>query len=162
MVVYIDGACRSNGTPSAKSSYGIYFGEGSPYNSAGLIESSIPQTSTRAEIEALKHALDIIEDITDKDLRLQHIKIATDSSYLVDAMSTHIYKWIENGGQGSRGKIRHFDRLKEIHRKLDYMEYGDEGGREVEFWLIPREMNREADGLANAALDQMEACSTSH
>jgi ribonuclease HI len=38
----------------------------------------------------------------------------------------------------------------------DYMEYSDEGGgREVQFWHVPREMNREADQLANGALDEL-------
>jgi len=33
------------------------------------------------------------------------------------------------------------------------MEYSDDGGREVQFWHIPRELNREADALANRAFD---------
>jgi len=53
LVVHIDGACRGNGTPTARPSYGVFFGEGSPYNTYGLLPSNLPQTSTRAEIEAL-------------------------------------------------------------------------------------------------------------
>jgi ribonuclease HI len=35
------------------------------------------------------------------------------------------------------------------------MEYSDEaGGREVQFWHVPRDRNREADALANMALDE--------
>jgi ribonuclease HI len=50
MVVYIDGACRNNGSPTARASYGVYFGPDSPHNCYGLLPDSSPQTSTRAEI----------------------------------------------------------------------------------------------------------------
>lgn len=143
MVVYIDGACRNNGTSSARASYGVFFGPGSPYNNHGLLPSSLPQTSTRAEIEALAQALSIISEITANDFSLSEIKIATDSNFLVDAMSKWIEGWIENDGIGSNGtQVAHFDTLKQLHEKLDHMEYSDDGGVEVHFWHIPRELNR--------------------
>jgi len=57
---------------------------------------------------------------------------------------------------GSNGRaVAHFQVLKHLHDTLDHMEYSDEaGGREVQFWHVPREMNREADALANKALDE--------
>lgn len=66
--------------------------------------------------------------------------------------------WIENNGIGASGRrVAHFDILKKLHEKLDYMEFSDDGGgREVQFWHIPRERNREADALANRALDEAE------
>jgi ribonuclease HI len=91
MVVYIDGACRNNGNPTARASYGVYFGLNSSYSTHGLLPNSLPQTSTRVEIEALVQAIQIVQDITDRDLSLTTIKIATDSSFLVDAMS----QWID-------------------------------------------------------------------
>ncbi|KAI9687158.1 MAG: hypothetical protein M1822_002569 [Bathelium mastoideum] len=154
MVVYIDRACRNNGRPSAKASYGIWFGSESKHNVCGLIDSSIPQTSTRAEIEALSKALETIREICAKDFALTEIKIATDSSFLVNAFSLWIETWIEDNGLGSDGQpIKHFERLKEIHDVLDEMEYGDDGGIGCEFWEIPRDDNGEADALANSALD---------
>ena len=154
IVVNIDGACRDNGKPSARASYGVYFGPGSRYNSSGRLESSIPQTSTRAEIEALSKCLDTIREITDKDFKLSEIKIVTDSKYLVDSFTRWIEDWAENDGCSEQGKkIAHFDTLHAIHKRLDEMEYGDDGGIECQFWLQPRELNREADALANAALD---------
>jgi ribonuclease HI len=154
MVVYIDGACRGNGTTHARSSYGVFFGPGSPYNDNGLVGIGMPQTSTRAEIEALAEALKIIRRICSADYILQRIKIATDSSYLVDAMSKHVEGWIERGGLSSRGKVvAHYDRLKELHELLDEMEYGDDGGIVVQFWHIERSMNENADSLANGALN---------
>jgi ribonuclease HI len=154
LVVHIDGACRGNGTPGARASYGVYFGPSSPHNAYGILSSSTPQTSTRAEIEALSHALEIICRITDGDYALSRIKIATDSSFLVNAMSRWIEGWIEDGGVGSNGKqVAHYQVLKRLHEKLDYMEYSDDGGRYVKFWLVGREMNRDADALANMAFE---------
>jgi ribonuclease HI len=156
LVVHIDGACRGNGTPAAKASYGVYFGPGSSFNTYGLVPSSDPQTSTRAEIEALKQALGVICGITDKVFKLMYIKIATDSSFLVNAMSRWMERWIEDGGIGSNGKeVARFVYLKAMHEKLYHMEYSDDGGREVQFWHVPRERNSEADQLANKALDEL-------
>jgi len=156
LVVFIDGACRNNGQPTARASWGAYFGPNSSYNTYGLLYDFLPQTSTRAEIEAFHRALIIIRKITDADLKLSRIKIATDSSFLVNAMSQWMERWIENDGVGSNGRpVAHFKVLKDLHDTLDHMEYSDEaGGREVQFWHVPREMNREADALANKALDE--------
>ncbi|KKY20717.1 hypothetical protein UCDDS831_g04493 [Diplodia seriata] len=154
VVIRIDGACRGNGTPAAKASYGIYVGPNSRYNTHGLLPASLPQTSTRAEVEALHHSLDVIDNITKQDFKLSRIKVASDSDFLVKAMSQRIEGWIENGGYGSSGsRVAHFDRLEQLHKRLDEMEYGDDGGIEVQFWHIPRELNHAADSLANAALD---------
>ena len=88
-------------------------------------------TSTRAEIEALARALEAIKRICDTDFKLTQIKIATDSKFLVDAMARWIEGWLESGGVGASGKkVEHYERLKELHEKLDYMEYSDDGGIE--------------------------------
>lgn len=154
LVVYIDGACRGNGTPQARASYGVYFGPGSPYNTNGLLPTAVPQSSTRAEIEALAAALKVIREVCGNDFRLVYIKIATDSKFLVDAMALHVEGWIESGGVGSRGReVAHYDRMKELHELLDDMEFGDDGGMYVQFWHVDRSVNEGADALANAALD---------
>jgi hypothetical protein len=31
----------------------------------------------------------------------------------------------------------------------------EDGGREVQFWQVPRQVNREADALADRALDEL-------
>ncbi|GME24180.1 Ribonuclease H1 [Neofusicoccum parvum] len=153
VVIHIDGACRGNGTPAARASYGVYVGPDSRHNTSGLLEPSLPQTSTRAEIEALARALDVIHAITMSDFKLSQIKVATDSSFLVNAMAVWMDGWLANGGVSSRGgRVAHFERLRQLNERLDEMEYGDDGGIEVQFWHVPREMNREADALANTAL----------
>jgi ribonuclease HI len=153
-VIRIDGACRDNGKPTARASWGVFVGPGSRYNACGRLEADLPQTSSRAEIEALSHALDAVRNITKNDYSLSEVKIASDSEYLVNAMSRWIEGWIEGGGLGSRRRpVAHFGKLKAIHEKLDEMEYGDDGGIHVQFWHVPREKNQEADALANEALD---------
>lgn len=154
-VVYIDGACRNNGTPSAQGSWGVYFGPGSRYNRCGLLSPNLPQTNSRAEIEALVQALEIIHEITKADYSLTMIKIATDSEYLANAMSLWIEDWIENDGINAKGRqVAHFETLKALHERLEDMTYGDDGGLEIMFWPIPREENTGADKLANEAFEQ--------
>jgi len=154
LVVHIDGACRNNGKPNARAAYGVYFGPNSKYNTSGLLSSATPQTSTRAEIEALVRAIDIIKEITDGDMSTSEIKIATDSSYLVNAIALWMDDWKENEGCNDDGKpVAHFDVLKDICSTLDHMEYSDDGGIECQMWLIPREENFAADRLANSAFN---------
>ncbi|KAI4686589.1 uncharacterized protein J4E84_005870 [Alternaria hordeiaustralica] len=156
LVVFIDGACRNNGRPTARASYGVYFGPDSPFNTWGLLDESQPQTSTRAEIEALIQALLSICVIMHFDRTLCRIRIATDSSFLVKALSQWMEGWMERGGVGSNGsQVAHFKIMKQLYDELNSWEDKDEWGvREIQLWHVPREMNREADALANKALDE--------
>ncbi|KAK2030036.1 ribonuclease H-like protein [Colletotrichum zoysiae] len=152
LVVYIDGACRDAGTPSARGSFAVYFGPGSRHNRRGLLAPALPQTCARAEIEALAQALSALREVTARDRSLTNIKIATGSEYLANAMSLWIGDWIENEGTNARGhRVAHFETLRELHEQLDDMTYGDDGGLEVMFWSIPRGENQEAERLANEA-----------
>ena len=78
MVVYIYGAC-DNRASNPRASYGAYFGPNSAYNTSGLLQAEAPQTSARAEIEALAAALKVIKRICNDDLILRQIKIATET-----------------------------------------------------------------------------------
>lgn len=161
VVVSIDGACRGNGTRSARAAWGVYFGPQSPHNSCGMLDKSLAQTSTRAEIEALSRALDIIRNDVSRDFSLQHYYIRTDSSYLANTFSEWIRSWIQNGGKNFKGKRpAHFGILRAIHERLDDMTYGDDGGMQFKFWHVPREENKEADALANEAFDKEAGAST--
>jgi ribonuclease HI len=155
MVVYIAVACRSNGGPEARASYGIYFGPKSRYNGRGLLHYSSPQTSTRAEIVALKQALGAISTICANDHWLKHIKIATDSEFLFNVITNWIYQWVDDNGVKSDGTlVMHFELLKDIHEQWDHMRSSDGGGIQCQLWKVDRERNREADALANSALDR--------
>ena len=56
--VYTDGACRGNGTPTARASIGVYFGPGDSRNIHALVEGR--QTNNVAEVTAILRALDVI------------------------------------------------------------------------------------------------------
>ena len=45
MDVYIDGACKNNGKPSAKASFGIFWEKNSTRNSSGLVPETYKQTN---------------------------------------------------------------------------------------------------------------------
>lgn len=155
VVVSIDGACRGNGTPNARAAWGVYFGAQSPHNASGVLEAALPQTSTRAEIEALSQALRIIREAISGDYSMTQYRIRTDSDFLVRAMSEWIEGWIEDDGRNAQGRpVAHYRVLKDIHERLDDMTYGDDGGMDFKFWHVPREQNREADALANQALNR--------
>lgn len=98
LVVSIDGACRDNGTPAARASWAVFFGQCSRFNSSGRLSPSCPQTSSRAEIEALARALDAIKDVCRGDMTLQEIRIRSDSEYVCQAMSIWVEGWIEDHG----------------------------------------------------------------
>lgn len=152
LVINIDGACRNNGTPRARASYGVYVGSGSQFNASGRLSRDLPQTSTRAEIEALWRALHVAQDITRRERSITRVRIACDSEYLVDAMVFRIWDWITNRGYTNSGRpVAHFGRLVDIHEKLD--ELKNDHGVKVKLWRLPREFNRDADALANRALD---------
>lgn len=88
VVVSIDGACRDNGRPAARASWGVFLGPGSRYNDCGLLRRGVPQTSSRAEIEALAQALEIVWEFTRTDMRLTQVLIRSDSEYLCQGWSS--------------------------------------------------------------------------
>ncbi|KAF2135315.1 uncharacterized protein K452DRAFT_333212, partial [Aplosporella prunicola CBS 121167] len=157
LVIHLHGACHGNGklNSNAKASYGIYLGPGSRYNTEELLPSSLPQTSTCADVYGLAHALEIVKNIAKDDARLERVKIATDSRFLIQAMTEWMNMWIEHKGFTPQGRpVAHFETLRNLHDSLNYLESA-EGGYEVQFWHVPREMNKEAYALAYAALDDV-------
>ncbi|KAJ9602157.1 hypothetical protein H2200_013277 [Cladophialophora chaetospira] len=155
IVIAIDGACRGNGSPGARASYGLYFGPDSPRNDYGCLEASASHTNQAAEIRAAIEAINAAQRIMYKQGFRRDptnlIVLQTDSSYLVHSIDRHIYKWRENDFTNSRGRAV---ANGEAFNTLDHLIYGLETkGIQVQFWLLPRELNQNADRLANMALD---------
>ncbi|KAF4450041.1 ribonuclease H-like protein [Fusarium austroafricanum] len=154
VVIHINGACRRNGSRSARGSWGVYFGPDSSLNWSGLLPSDAPQTSNFAEIWALQKAVDAIRDDILPDKSLSQVFIASDSSYLVKAFTEYMEHWLDNGGYNARGeRVAHWPLIKDIHYDLDYMTWGRDA-LDIKFWHVPREMNQGADKLANRAFDR--------
>ncbi|KAK7951091.1 uncharacterized protein PG986_006819 [Apiospora aurea] len=174
LIIAVDGACPGNGSPKAtRSGGGIYFGDGMPTNTTCCDYKSnlafsvpdhpkYPHTSQRAELHAaigalikarfyVKHGRQYrCGDKCAKPCAVKHIVLKTDSAYLVDGITRHIQSWRYNGWRKSNGKeVRNRWLWAWLEGLVE--EYKAEGVG-VDFWKVPRELNREADKLANIGL----------
>jgi ribonuclease HI len=149
-VIFIDGACRNNGTYNARASIGIFFGPGCERNYGEELPDDLPATNQVAELYAATTA---IQDTIDHegDRKLCKLLIVTDSKYVVDGISDWIWKWKRNGWKTSNGTaVTNRDGFEELDRLVKQLEAKD---TDVWFWHVPRALNREADRLAKEALD---------
>ena len=158
LVVAIDGVCREDGEPGVKGAYGVYFAPASALNSNGLLplldggggsDSGVP-TSQKAELYALSKALDAVEQKF-VSIMVSRLVIITDSMYLIDGLTKHVWEWEYNGYVDEKGiPVVNGKTFKELHRRIGKLE---RDGKDVCFWAVEREWNAGADELANAALE---------
>ena len=159
--VAIDGACRDNGATGARSSYGVFFAESSPYNLSSIIQGS-SHSSQKAELRACMMALrkvekirDPLEIVDDEPYSLKKVVLKSDSEYVVKGITKWLPKWKKNGFRTARGSsVVNAKLFKDIDAQIDLL---DELGVRCLFWLVPRGENQEADRLANRALDEAGA-----
>ncbi|KAK3323086.1 ribonuclease H-like domain-containing protein [Apodospora peruviana] len=164
LVIYVDGGCRGDEFSSnARAAYGVFAGPGSRYNRADLVakkKNKLEQTSTRAEIEALSRGVDVVRQIMLRKAYVKDVYIATDSEYLVKAMTEWMPKWLKSGGRRADdgGEVAHFSLLVDIFLRLNAIYYaagGEKGqGKPVKLWHVPREQNVEANRLVDQILDE--------
>jgi ribonuclease HI len=77
--------------------------------------------------------------------------IATDSAYLVNSLTSYVYKWRGNGYRAATGDlVVNRDLFSRIDDKLNAMELGRQK-IPVLFWKVDRSENEEADELAKDA-----------
>ncbi|CAC5385436.1 rnhA [Mytilus coruscus] len=91
MEVYIDGACKNNGKPLAKASYGIFWEPNNIKNINGPVPESYKQTNNTGELYAAVKCLQQIHDN-----QISNINIKTDSEYLVRGITSDIVYWKSN------------------------------------------------------------------
>lgn len=89
--VFIDGACKNNGKPCARASYGIFWGDNDSRNGANLIPENEKQTNNTSELTA---AIKCLEQV--KELNIQTIAIKSDSEYLIRGITSDILFWKDN------------------------------------------------------------------
>lgn len=83
--------------------------------------------------------------------KLRRVVIRADSKYLVNAMTDWIFKWEDNGYLNARGlPVTNGGLFRELALAV---EDSNDDDVDVQFWHVPRELNGEADCLANAALN---------
>lgn len=95
--VYVDGSCLDNGKVTAAAGIGVFFGRQHPLNVSGLVEGR--QTNNAAEIQA---ALQAVQAAHRAGVR--HLKIFTDSQFLVNSMTKWLTGWKQKGWRLTSGK----------------------------------------------------------
>ena len=72
-----------------------------------------------------------------------------DSAYVHNSMVSWVDRWLWNGWQAStEGTVTNFRFFKELHERICEFE---QNGMPVQFWLVERAQNDDADRLANQA-----------
>ncbi len=136
IVIYTDGGSRGNPGPSAIgvvfcNEKGQYFKKYSEYLGDDL-------TNNEAEYQAVVFALQKFRALFGKKLaKSSDVEIKSDSELMIKQLKGE-YKVLEPNIQTLF--------LKVWNLKIDF--------KKIKFSLIPREKNKEADALANMALDQ--------
>ncbi|CAK5269049.1 unnamed protein product [Mycena citricolor] len=146
IIVQVDGACSGNGRPEARAGVGIYFGPGSVENVSRRIDGR--QTSNHAEVRAALEAMKKLTEMFDNDrlLLVRRMVLLVDSSHVFRAMTEWIFSWRENGWRTSGGaEVKNKACFQELDRIVTAYE---SHGFAVQFWLVRREFNKEADLLA--------------
>ncbi|XP_071452204.1 ribonuclease H1 isoform X2 [Hetaerina americana] len=114
--VYTDGACSKNGFKGAQAGIGVWFGDGHSLNISEPVKGRI--TNNSAEIEAATAAIEAAHAAGIKKLKLY-----TDSSFLISAITSWIKKWEKNGWKTANGDpVKNKEELillKKAHIKLD-------------------------------------------
>ncbi|GET85891.1 ribonuclease H1, putative [Leishmania tarentolae] len=141
-VVYVDGACRHNGTSQARAGYGGYYGSlADPRNFSCPVPLTESQTNNRGEVRAVIHAIvqafidagapaDALEathlvdpsawTLGDLTRPLPHLTIYTDSRYVIDGLTRYAKKWVLNGFVLSTKKpVQNQDLWKQLIRLRD-------------------------------------------
>jgi ribonuclease HI len=81
-----------------------------------------------------------------------HVIIKADSEYLVKGMTQWILKWEKNGFTIANGtEVVNRKLFEQCQIEVNELE---ERGVILQFWDIKRKWNKEADDLANTALDE--------
>jgi ribonuclease HI len=154
LIISIHGACRGNGTSSARGAYSVFFGKGSRYNESGLLPETERQGSNAAIVFAAKRALEIVEDRVAHDLGvLEEVIIKTHSSYLTQSMIEDVWDWEKSGYMGTDGKkVRNRFLIEKLHHMIEEAAGPHAvGGYLTKFWLVKAEENGEGIPLAEQA-----------
>jgi ribonuclease HI len=173
LVVFVDGACSSNGAMDAKGGVGVHFGSASKYNLSEGLTLQGKATNQRAELHAIARALELVREkvmpqrklevraaVSGRDAEgirdLVHTRliITTDSSFAVEGMCSHFKGWTYNGAKDAlvnkkKKVLENSDGFLRIKREVDALSMI---GVRVVYYHVGREENLEADRLAKAAI----------
>ncbi|ODV76690.1 uncharacterized protein CANTADRAFT_58064 [Suhomyces tanzawaensis NRRL Y-17324] len=162
--IYVDGACRGNGKDSnPPSGYGVYYGANLEKNAAiplsRVDKSGARPTNQRAELYAMKHAL---EDINKELANGGSTKytIHTDSQYTQKSLNEWSNTWSRNGWKNSKGQpVANSDIIKDSLKLLNdvNLKYQEKGWGKIDIAYVKGHAgnhgNEQADRLANLGAD---------
>jgi ribonuclease HI len=157
LVVSICGALSTSDT-KPRSSIGVFFGRQNKKNLSIELDGE-KHTAQTAELKACLEGLTRtfvlhtnwqIEPPKNEACHPLHtLVVKSDSEYVVKGATEWLPKWKENGWKKSSGQpVANAELWRIIDAILKQLEYDIK----VQFWLVPREMNQIATGMAKAAL----------
>lgn len=145
LMIWCDGACKGNGTASARSSIGLYLGPGHEANEGQLVPPDYPQTNQTAELWAVNQALRLGRHLAQKH-GLTQIVIASDSEYVCAGLT----KWVEQWRRNDFSNVHNGMFFHHLDTTIDEIKL--ESGIQTKLWKIKREFNQFADALAKGVL----------
>ncbi|KAJ8071502.1 hypothetical protein OCU04_001822 [Sclerotinia nivalis] len=160
LVVAADGACPHNGTCLAtKSSFGLFFGPGSPINTYDLIARPPGErhTNNYAEFTSVLHALELVKHhitlrkwIIERTKKIKHmVIIIIDSKFVENCLTRWIQVWLKNGFRTFDGRpVANKDLILRTQQMIELLS----NDVDVRLWRVRRKQNKNADGLAKRAL----------
>ncbi|EGW30553.1 uncharacterized protein SPAPADRAFT_63394 [Spathaspora passalidarum NRRL Y-27907] len=164
--IYVDGACRGNGkfkSPSA--GYGVFYGDKDPRNAAVPLNKVYKgkPTNQRAELYAMNHALENINQELKNNKACRPSEIHSDSKYAIESVTNWSRRWKQEGWKTSQNKdVANADLIKpmvELKEKID-TQYKERSWEPLGFTHVRghagNEGNERADQLANLGADAME------
>lgn len=145
--VYVDGACRNNGKPTAKAGVGVYFGEDDSRNISKPLDGDI-QTNNRAELTAMLISLQLL--LKTEDVELDQFKVYSDSKYSIDCITKWISGWKRNNWKTSSNEpVKNKDLIESIYDNMIQF-------RDLEFVYIKAHTTEmDEDSIGNRWADKL-------
>lgn len=156
IVVHTDGSCRMSLQGEVCAGIGVYFGPNHPCNAGEPFDVG-PRTNNRAELTAIRRALEIIADPANAEHFASRPRVAiyTDSSYSRDALGQWRTAWEASNFRD--GTILNRDVIEPIWALMDSYE------KDISInWVkghAGNARNEGADRLANAGADVQQRSS---
>ncbi|KAL4805411.1 ribonuclease H-like domain-containing protein [Aspergillus unguis] len=153
IIIAIAGACSNSGDNNGVSSAYTFLGAGNPQNVISSLDCNRKHTTEVAELGACIEALNraVLVERWRPFGKVNSITIKSSSEYVVLGMTERTHKWRENGWKTAAGEpVENAAVFKHIAKQVDELEAK---GVKVQFWLVPAEDNKFAQGRAQWALE---------
>ncbi|KAG0133787.1 hypothetical protein HOY82DRAFT_253994 [Tuber indicum] len=148
------------GPADASTAFGLFYGPGSPRNSAGTVpevfyEQSKPHVDLFAAGMVLMHLLQtVVNPPNPLNGGIKNVVLVTDSNYLFSCLTEHVYGWQKKGYRNAKGKeVSNANAVKWVESLVENFEGQGVG---VRFWKVDKKDNWEAVDPAKRVLDLQE------